>query len=60
LRKNSIGSPRSLNNRARLVDLEVKVDIDPLTELLNPRSFERELKRRCKDTHPAQSHNVTQ
>jgi diguanylate cyclase (GGDEF)-like protein len=41
----SIGSPRSSNNRARIVDLEGKVDIDPLTELLNRRSFERELKR---------------
>jgi diguanylate cyclase (GGDEF)-like protein len=41
----SIGSPRSSNNRARIVDLEAKVDIDPLTELLNRRSFECELKR---------------
>jgi diguanylate cyclase (GGDEF)-like protein len=32
-------------SRARIVDLEAKVDIDPLTELLNRRSFERELKR---------------
>ena len=41
----SIGSPRSSNNRARIVDLEGKVDTDQLTELLNRRSFERELKR---------------
>jgi diguanylate cyclase (GGDEF)-like protein len=41
----SIRSPRSSNNRARIVDLEGKVDIDPLTELLNRRSFECELKR---------------
>lgn len=32
-------------SRARIADLEAKVDIDPLTELLNRRSFERELKR---------------
>ena len=32
-------------SRARIVDLEAKVDIDPLTELLNRRGFERELKR---------------
>jgi GGDEF domain-containing protein len=32
-------------SRARITDLETKVDIDPLTELLNRRSFERELKR---------------
>jgi PleD family two-component response regulator len=32
-------------SRARVVDLEGKVDIDPLSELLNRRSFERELKR---------------
>jgi hypothetical protein len=32
-------------SRARITDLEAKVDIDPLTELLNRRSFERELKR---------------
>jgi diguanylate cyclase (GGDEF)-like protein len=32
-------------SRARIVDLENKVDIDPLTELLNRRGFERELKR---------------
>ncbi|MGB6537806.1 MAG: GGDEF domain-containing protein [Xanthobacteraceae bacterium] len=32
-------------SRARIVDLEAKVEIDPLTELLNRRGFERELKR---------------
>ncbi len=32
-------------SRAQIVDLEAKVDIDPLTELLNRRGFERELKR---------------
>jgi diguanylate cyclase (GGDEF)-like protein len=32
-------------SRARISDLEAKVDIDPLTELLNRRGFERELKR---------------
>jgi len=32
-------------SRARIIDLEAKVDIDPLTELLNRRGFERELKR---------------
>jgi diguanylate cyclase (GGDEF)-like protein len=32
-------------SRARITDLEAKVDIDPLTELLNRRSFERELTR---------------
>jgi diguanylate cyclase (GGDEF)-like protein len=32
-------------SRARITDLEAKVDIDPLTELLNRRGFERELKR---------------
>jgi len=32
-------------SRARIVDLEAKVDIDPLTDLLNRRGFERELKR---------------
>jgi diguanylate cyclase (GGDEF)-like protein len=31
--------------RAQISDLEAKVDIDPLTELLNHRGFERELKR---------------
>jgi diguanylate cyclase (GGDEF)-like protein len=31
--------------RARIVDLEAKVDIDPLTDLLNRRGFERELTR---------------
>ncbi len=33
------------HSRARIVDLEAKVDIDPLTDLLNRRGFERELKR---------------
>jgi diguanylate cyclase (GGDEF)-like protein len=32
-------------SRARIVDLEAKLDVDPLTELLNRRGFERELKR---------------
>jgi diguanylate cyclase (GGDEF)-like protein len=32
-------------SRVRIVDLEAKIDIDPLTELLNRRGFERELKR---------------
>lgn len=32
-------------SRARIVDLEAKIDIDPLTELLNRRGFERELAR---------------
>jgi diguanylate cyclase (GGDEF)-like protein len=32
-------------SRARILDLEAKIDIDPLTELLNRRGFERELKR---------------
>jgi diguanylate cyclase (GGDEF)-like protein len=32
-------------SRARILDLETKIDIDPLTELLNRRGFERELKR---------------
>jgi diguanylate cyclase (GGDEF)-like protein len=32
-------------SRARIADLEAKVDIDPLTELFNRRGFERELKR---------------
>jgi diguanylate cyclase (GGDEF)-like protein len=32
-------------SRAQIVDLEAKVDIDPLTDLLNRRGFERELKR---------------
>jgi diguanylate cyclase (GGDEF)-like protein len=32
-------------SRARIVDLEAKIDIDPLTELLNRRGFERELRR---------------
>ena len=31
--------------RARIADLEAKIDIDPLTETLNRRGFERELKR---------------
>lgn len=32
-------------SRARIADLEAKVDIDPMTDLLNRRGFERELKR---------------
>ncbi|MGH6674297.1 MAG: GGDEF domain-containing protein [Xanthobacteraceae bacterium] len=32
-------------SRERIVDLEAKIDIDPLTELLNRRGFERELGR---------------
>ena len=32
-------------SRARIADLEAKVDIDPITNLLNRRGFERELKR---------------
>jgi diguanylate cyclase (GGDEF)-like protein len=32
-------------SRARIVDLEARVEIDPLTEILNRRGFERELKR---------------
>jgi diguanylate cyclase (GGDEF)-like protein len=32
-------------SRARIADLEARVDIDPLTELFNRRAFERELKR---------------
>jgi diguanylate cyclase (GGDEF)-like protein len=32
-------------SRARITDLEVRVDIDPLTDTLNRRGFERELKR---------------
>jgi diguanylate cyclase (GGDEF)-like protein len=32
-------------SRARILDLETKIDVDPLTELLNRRGFERELKR---------------
>jgi diguanylate cyclase (GGDEF)-like protein len=32
-------------SRAHIVELEAKVEIDPLTELLNRRGFERELKR---------------
>ncbi len=31
--------------RARILDLEARVEIDPLTEILNRRGFERELKR---------------
>jgi diguanylate cyclase (GGDEF)-like protein len=31
--------------QARIADLEAKIDVDPLTELLNRRGFERELKR---------------
>jgi diguanylate cyclase (GGDEF)-like protein len=32
-------------SRARITDLEARVDIDPLTDTLNRRGFERELKR---------------
>jgi diguanylate cyclase (GGDEF)-like protein len=32
-------------SRARIADLEARVDIDPLTDVLNRRGFERELKR---------------
>src|SRR6202167_5876101 len=32
-------------SRARIADLESRVDVDPLTETLNQRGFERELKR---------------
>jgi diguanylate cyclase (GGDEF)-like protein len=32
-------------SRARIADLEAKIELDPLTELLNRRGFERELKR---------------
>ena len=33
------------DSRARILDLEARVDVDPLTETLNRRGFERELKR---------------
>src|SRR5579862_3471901 len=33
------------DSRARILDLEARVDIDPLTDTLNRRGFERELKR---------------
>ena len=33
------------DSRARILDLESRVDIDPLTDTLNRRGFERELKR---------------
>jgi diguanylate cyclase (GGDEF)-like protein len=32
-------------SRARIIDLEARVDIDPLTDILNRRGFERELTR---------------
>jgi diguanylate cyclase (GGDEF)-like protein len=32
-------------SRARITDLEARVDVDPLTDVLNRRGFERELKR---------------
>ena len=39
-------SPAQLEaTRARILDLEARVEIDPLTETLNRRGFERELKR---------------
>ncbi len=33
------------SSRERIADLEARVDIDPLTDVLNRRGFERELKR---------------
>src|SRR5271170_1156196 len=33
------------SSRERILDLEARIDIDPLTETLNRRGFERELKR---------------
>jgi diguanylate cyclase (GGDEF)-like protein len=33
------------DSRARILDLETRVDVDPLTDTLNRRGFERELKR---------------
>ena len=33
------------DSRARILDLEARVDIDPLTDVLNRRGFERELRR---------------
>jgi diguanylate cyclase (GGDEF)-like protein len=33
------------DSRARILDLEARVDVDPLTDTLNRRGFERELKR---------------
>jgi diguanylate cyclase (GGDEF)-like protein len=33
------------DSRARILDLEARVDVDPLTDVLNRRGFERELKR---------------
>jgi hypothetical protein len=53
-------------SRACIVDLEAKIDIDPLAELLNRCSFERELKRsfaygkRYGTSAARQSRNVTQ
>ena len=32
-------------SRARIVDLETRIDVDPLTDMLNRRGFEREFKR---------------
>jgi diguanylate cyclase (GGDEF)-like protein len=32
-------------SRARISELEARIDIDPLTDILNRRGFERELKR---------------
>ena len=37
--------PSSKLLRARIAELEARVDVDPLTETLNRRGFERELKR---------------
>jgi diguanylate cyclase (GGDEF)-like protein len=33
------------DSRSRILDLEARVDVDPLTDVLNRRGFERELKR---------------
>ena len=33
------------DSRARILDLEARVDVDPLTDVLNRRGFERELRR---------------
>lgn len=33
------------DSRARILDLETRIDVDPLTDTLNRRGFERELKR---------------
>jgi diguanylate cyclase (GGDEF)-like protein len=41
----STRSPRNCRIRARILELEARVDVDPLTDTLNRRGFERELKR---------------